>query len=176
MSDAIKHEITEIEKTLQRSTRVSFEKEGDDFIASVDVDGYGAESIEGYEDGKVVARASSFEEAIKTVGDRLRTASNMKAQSDLAALNLVRTEAKQAAQMGKVSPFHKAINEGHTIEEATAIAQGEDPASARDLSPAEERKLLDQVAIGSTADPIQPTSPDSANPQGQHREGGVLGV
>lgn len=182
MSDRMKEQIREVEKITQRAPDARFMTEGDDFLAAVKVDGFGAEDIEGYEHGYLTARASSFEEAMDLILGRLRAASNTKAQTDLAAYNLAKTEAVAASQSGKVSPFHKAILEGRTLEEAAAIARGDDPDKAPDLSPAQERELIDGMTVGSTADPASTGRPEAARIDGLaggaggHKEGGVLGA
>lgn len=107
-----KEKIDEIRRIVPGSPDVSLVTQGDKFVARLE---------QGPDGNAMAAEGSNFDEALDGILDRLRGASNVSAQ-DQAELNLAKTEANTAAQLGRVSPFHQAILAGKSVEEARAIA------------------------------------------------------
>lgn len=102
----------EIDRLVPGTPNVTVQRVGDNFRAVLEPPGAPTMSADG----------PSADEALQTLVDRLRNGANANAQEN-AALNEARTNARMAAQLGKVSPFDKAINEGKSIEEAREAAE-----------------------------------------------------
>lgn len=103
----------EIDRLVPGTQNVTVQRVGDNFRAMLE-SGPGGHPMS--------ADGASADEALQGIIDRLRNSSNADS-GEQAALNEARTNARMAAQLGKVTPFDAAINEGKSIEEARMAAE-----------------------------------------------------